>query len=112
MKQLEVASESVKSDSTANGVVVHAQSMDSNTTKNSVKKIFLGEDNILGIAKDGHAIFGPYYSDGSEATAGLDICNGANLDTDGDKITDTYGYFIEEAFHTFYLVMAREIIQP
>ena len=50
------------------------------------------------MAKDGHAIFGPYYSDGSEATSGVDICNGANLDTDGDKVTDTYGYFVRRSF--------------
>ena len=53
---------------------------------------------ILGLAKDGHFIFGPYYKDGSEATAGFDVCNGVHFDRDGDKSEDVYGYFSRKTF--------------
>ena len=97
VNHLQDASNKVQTDSAS--VVVHAQSTAANTTENTVKKIFQRKgQHILGVAKDGHAIFGPYYSDGSEATSGVDICNGANLDTDGDKVTDTYGYFVRRSF--------------
>ena len=97
VNHLQDASNKVQTDSAS--VVVHTQSTAANTTENTVKKIFQRKgQHILGVAKDGHAIFGPYYSDGSEATSGVDICNGANLDTDGDKVTDTYGYFVRRSF--------------
>eukprot|EP00944_MAST-04C_sp_MAST-4C-sp1_P013029 g13029.t1 len=90
------ASDLANSDSTAN-IVINSQP--TKVSENTVEKIFQRRgQHILGVAKDGHAIYGPYYADGSEATAGVDVCNGAMLDTTGDKVVDTYGYFVRRNF--------------
>lgn len=44
---------------------------------------------VIGIAKDGHVIYGPYLSDGSLVTSGFDICNGMFYDDAGN-----YAYFV------------------
>jgi hypothetical protein len=43
---------------------------------------------VIGIAKDGHIIYGPYLSNGNLITSGIDICNGMFYDSTGD-----YAYF-------------------
>jgi hypothetical protein len=43
---------------------------------------------VIGIAKDGHVIYGPYWSTGNLITSGIDICNGMFYDTIGN-----YAYF-------------------
>jgi hypothetical protein len=43
---------------------------------------------VIGIAKDGHVIYGPYWKSGQLITSGIDICNGMFYDTIG-----TYAYF-------------------
>ena len=43
---------------------------------------------IIGIARDGHIIFGPYVASGTEVTSGTDICNGMFYDSIGN-----YAYF-------------------
>ncbi|UJR07632.1 hypothetical protein I4U23_011920 [Adineta vaga] len=43
---------------------------------------------VIGIAKDGHVIYGPYLSSGIQVTSGFDICNGMFYDAIGN-----YGYF-------------------
>ena len=43
---------------------------------------------VIGIAKDGHVIYGPYLSSGVQVTSGFDICNGVFFDSIGN-----YGYF-------------------
>lgn len=43
---------------------------------------------VIGIAKDGHVIYGPYLSSGIQVTSGFDICNGMFYDSIGN-----YGYF-------------------
>ena len=43
---------------------------------------------VIGIAKDGHVIYGPYTSSGSQVKSGFDICNGMFYDSIGN-----YGYF-------------------
>ena len=48
---------------------------------------------IVGIAKDGHIIYGPYTSNGSLITNGFDICNGMFFDSIGN-----YGYFVTNTF--------------
>jgi predicted outer membrane repeat protein len=53
---------------------------------------------VIGLAKDGHMIFGPYYKDGTEATSGHDVCNGVHFDVDDDKNVDVYGYFARTTF--------------
>ncbi|CAF4879228.1 unnamed protein product, partial [Rotaria sp. Silwood1] len=39
---------------------------------------------VIGIAKDGHVIYGPYDSTGTEVTSGYDICNGMFYNSAGD----------------------------
>ena len=48
---------------------------------------------IIGIAKDGHVIFGPYLSPGVEASSGLDICNGMFYDS-----IENYAYFATRTY--------------
>jgi hypothetical protein len=43
---------------------------------------------VIGIAKDGHVIYGPYLSNGKLITSGVDICNGMFYDSAGN-----YAYF-------------------
>lgn len=43
---------------------------------------------VIGIAKDGHIIYGPYTSAGVQVQSGFDICNGMFHDSVGN-----YGYF-------------------
>jgi hypothetical protein len=43
---------------------------------------------VIGIAKDGHVIYGPYLSLGLQVTSGFYICNGMFYDSIGN-----YGYF-------------------
>jgi hypothetical protein len=43
---------------------------------------------VIGIAKDGHVIYGPYTSSGQLITSGVDICNGMFYDSIGN-----YAYF-------------------
>ena len=51
---------------------------------------------VIGIAKDGHVMYGPYLSNGEEAgQAGLDVCNGAVGLADCD---DSYAYFATKTF--------------
>jgi hypothetical protein len=56
---------------------------------------------VAGIAKDGRVIYGPYWGDGSLVSAGLDVCNGAYFDEDGDGSKDTYAYFMTKTFPYF-----------
>jgi hypothetical protein len=48
---------------------------------------------VIGIAKDGHIIYGPYTSNGKLVTTGFDICNGMFFDSIGN-----YGYFVTGSF--------------
>jgi len=48
---------------------------------------------VIGIAKDGHVIYGPYLSNGNLITSGIDICNGMFYDTVGN-----YAYFATTKF--------------
>ncbi|CAF1240060.1 unnamed protein product [Rotaria sordida] len=48
---------------------------------------------VIGIAKDGHVIYGPYDSTGAEVTRGFDICNGMVYDSIGN-----YAYFATRTF--------------
>jgi hypothetical protein len=48
---------------------------------------------VIGIAKDGHVIYGPYLSNGKLITSGIDICNGMFYDTIGN-----YAYFATTKF--------------
>jgi hypothetical protein len=43
---------------------------------------------VIGIAKDGHVIYGPYLSNGQLITTGVDMCNGMFYDSFGN-----YAYF-------------------
>ncbi|CAF1075328.1 unnamed protein product [Rotaria sordida] len=48
---------------------------------------------LIGIAKDGHVIYGPYDSTGTEVTSGYDICNGMFYNSAGE-----YAYFTTRKF--------------
>ncbi|UJR07703.1 hypothetical protein I4U23_011988 [Adineta vaga] len=48
---------------------------------------------VIGIAKDGHVIYGPYLSSGTQVTSGFDICNGMFYDSIGN-----YGYFATSTY--------------
>ena len=55
------------------------------------------ELTVIGIAKDGHVLYGPYLSGGEKAGgAGLDVCNGAVGLLDGD--CESYAYFATDTF--------------
>ena len=43
---------------------------------------------VIGVARDGHVIYGPYLSSGTRVTSGFDVCNGMFHDSIGN-----YGYF-------------------
>ena len=50
---------------------------------------------VIGIAKDGHVIYGPYLSSGAQVTSGFDVCNGMFYDSIGNYAyfaTTTYPY--------------------
>ncbi|CAF1396730.1 unnamed protein product [Adineta steineri] len=47
----------------------------------------------IGIAKDGHVIYGPYLSTNTRVTSGFDVCNGMFYDTTGN-----YAYFATSTF--------------
>ena len=52
---------------------------------------------VIGIAKDGHVIYGPYLSANTRVTSGFDICNGMFYDSIGNYAyfaTYTYPYMI------------------
>ncbi|CAF3703011.1 unnamed protein product [Adineta steineri] len=52
---------------------------------------------VLGIAKDGHVIYGPYLSSGTRVTTGFDVCNGMFYDSIGNYAyfaTSTYPYLV------------------
>ncbi|CAF1113288.1 unnamed protein product [Adineta ricciae] len=48
---------------------------------------------VIGIAKDGHIIYGPYLSSGVRVTSGFDVCNGMFHDSVGN-----YGYFATSTY--------------
>ena len=48
---------------------------------------------VIGIAKDGHVIYGPYLSSGTQVTSGFDICNGMFYDSIGN-----YAYFATQTY--------------
>lgn len=48
---------------------------------------------VIGIAKDGHIIYGPYTSAGVQVESGFDICNGMFHDSIGN-----YGYFATSTY--------------
>ena len=48
---------------------------------------------VIGIAKDGHIIYGPYLSAGTRVTSGFDVCNGMFHDSTGN-----YGYFATSTY--------------
>ncbi|CAF4413983.1 unnamed protein product, partial [Rotaria socialis] len=48
---------------------------------------------VIGIAKDGHVVYGPYDSTGTQVTSGFDICNGMFYNSNGD-----YAYFATQTF--------------
>jgi hypothetical protein len=50
---------------------------------------------VIGIARDGHTIYGPYLSANTRVTAGFDVCNGMFYDSIGNYAyfaTSTYPY--------------------
>jgi hypothetical protein len=52
---------------------------------------------VVGLAKDGHAIYGPYLSAGTRVTSGFDVCNGMFHDSIGNYAyfaTSTYPYLV------------------
>ncbi|CAF1328451.1 unnamed protein product [Adineta steineri] len=58
------------------------------TFPSSAKKL-----TVIGIAKDGHVIYGPYLASGNLVTSGIDICNGMFYDSIGN-----YAYFATTKF--------------
>lgn len=48
---------------------------------------------VIGIAKDGHIIYGPYDSEGNLVTSGHDVCNGVFFDS-----ALNYAYFATNTF--------------
>jgi hypothetical protein len=52
---------------------------------------------VIGVAKDGHVIYGPYLSANTRVTSGFDICNGMFYDSIGNYAyfaTSTYPYLV------------------
>ncbi|CAF1279025.1 unnamed protein product [Didymodactylos carnosus] len=50
---------------------------------------------VLGVARDGHVVYGPYLSAGTRVTSGFDVCNGMFYDSIGNYAyfaTSTYPY--------------------
>ncbi|CAF0827796.1 unnamed protein product [Adineta ricciae] len=69
--------------STSNGCSTNVAGWITSTWPSSAKKL-----TVIGIAKDGHVIYGPYLNGGKLVTTGFDICNGMFYDSSGD-----YAYF-------------------
>ncbi|CAF3754318.1 unnamed protein product [Adineta steineri] len=68
-----------------------------NNVANYSLKMFSSYKNltVIGIAKDGHVIYGPYDSSGKQVTSGFDVCNGMFYDSIGNYAyfaTTTYPY--------------------
>ena len=68
-----------------------------NNVANYSLQTFLSYKNltVIGIAKDGHVIYGPYLSSGAQVISGFDICNGMFYDSIGNYAyfaTTTYPY--------------------
>ncbi|CAF1039341.1 unnamed protein product [Adineta steineri] len=52
---------------------------------------------VIGVARDGHVIYGPYLSSGTRVTTGFDVCNGMFYDSIGNYAyfaTSTYPYLV------------------
>ncbi|CAF1335310.1 unnamed protein product [Adineta steineri] len=52
---------------------------------------------VIGVARDGHVIYGPYLSSGTRVTTGFDVCNGMFYDSIGNYAyfaTSTYPYIV------------------
>ncbi len=52
---------------------------------------------VIGIAKDGHVVYGPYLSANTRVTSGFDVCNGMFYDSIGNYAyfaTSTYPYMV------------------
>jgi hypothetical protein len=52
---------------------------------------------VIGVAKDGHVIYGPYLSANTQVTSGFDVCNGMFYDAIGNYAyfaTSTYPYVV------------------
>ena len=52
---------------------------------------------VIGVAKDGHVVYGPYLSANTRVTSGFDICNGMFYDSIGNYAyfaTSTYPYLV------------------
>jgi hypothetical protein len=52
---------------------------------------------VIGVAKDGHVIYGPYLSANTRVTSGFDVCNGMFYDSIGNYAyfaTSTYPYLV------------------
>jgi hypothetical protein len=52
---------------------------------------------VIGVAKDGHVVYGPYLSAGTRVTSGFDVCNGMFYDAIGNYAyfaTSTYPYLV------------------
>ncbi len=52
---------------------------------------------VIGVAKDGHVVYGPYLSAGTRVTSGFDVCNGMFYDSIGNYAyfaTSTYPYLV------------------
>ncbi len=52
---------------------------------------------VIGVAKDGHVIYGPYLSSNTRVTSGFDVCNGMFYDSNGNYAyfaTSTYPYLV------------------
>jgi hypothetical protein len=52
---------------------------------------------VIGVARDGHVIYGPYLSSGTLVTSGFDACNGMFYDSIGNYAyfaTSTYPYLV------------------
>jgi hypothetical protein len=52
---------------------------------------------VIGVAKDGHVVYGPYLSSNNRVTSGFDVCNGMFYDSIGNYAyfaTSTYPYLV------------------
>ncbi|UJR25030.1 hypothetical protein I4U23_006390 [Adineta vaga] len=73
---------------TTNGCSTDVAGYIISTWPSSAKKL-----TVIGIAKDGHVIYGPYLNTGEVVSSGVDICNGMFYDSIGN-----YGYFATTKF--------------
>ncbi|CAF1361174.1 unnamed protein product, partial [Didymodactylos carnosus] len=62
---------------------------------------------VIGIAKDGHVIYGPYDSTGTQVTSGFDVCNGMFYDSIGN-----YGYFATQTFPYLTGCFGPNMVEP